>query len=240
VTKDVKENLDRMTIEGTFEFESEMLKIDASLSKGKILVGGQLSFGGSDNSTLDTLQKYDLKNSSFQFNPNFGYFIKDNLAVGLSMNLGYSTSSQTYENSYNNTITKTTSTTNGLSYGFGVFARQYLKIADKFMFYINESVSLILSNNETKRTNSDAGYNFSSNYPATEENKKNDINLSVTPGLIYFLTPKLGLQTSFGNIYFNKSNSTDKNLNFDNHNNSSNYGINLNSSTFYLGLNYYF
>ncbi|MBU0467690.1 MAG: polysaccharide biosynthesis tyrosine autokinase [Candidatus Omnitrophica bacterium] len=32
VTKDVKENLDRMTIEGTFEFESEMLKIDTSLN----------------------------------------------------------------------------------------------------------------------------------------------------------------------------------------------------------------
>lgn len=61
----------------------------AQFNKGRMLVGGQLSF----NYTPDP----DYKGSAFSLNPQFGYFVINNFAVGAGLN--YSLQKFNYNNS---------------------------------------------------------------------------------------------------------------------------------------------
>lgn len=214
--------------------------IHASYSQtqtGKMFIGGQINLFGGSNSILDTLYRSDQNSSGFSIAPNFGYFIKDNFAIGLNINLGYSNYFHNNEY-YNHTPSISTHKSNYFSYGFGGFARHYIKLASNFMFYVNGGINYTYTTNEMKSTDSNPNENYSAS--STRDNRRNNIGLSVSPGLIYFMTPKLGLHTSFGSIYYDYSTSTDKNIKIDNYDNSSNYGINLNFTTLYIGLNYYF
>lgn len=206
--------------------------------KGKKFIGGQLNLSNNTYSYLDTLYKSNRNSFGFQIVPNFGYFIKDNFAIGVNVNFGVSNTTQNQEQQY--LPTKTTSKSNSISYGGGGFARYYKKITDNFFFFANGEVSYIYQTQKFVYSNNDPNYVYPTSDPANQEVQTNSISFDVNPGLVYFVTPKLGIQTTFGDIYYNNSTSKNISLLFDNHRNVNDYGINLNISTFYLGLNYYF
>lgn len=63
----------------------------AQYSKGRMLVGGSLSFSAETEKTkYDGNTQTDGKWTSFSLEPQFGYFVIDNLAVGASLDLGLS------------------------------------------------------------------------------------------------------------------------------------------------------
>ncbi|HPM13218.1 MAG TPA: hypothetical protein PK734_06990 [Bacteroidales bacterium] len=76
--------------------------------------------------------------------------------------------------------------------------------------------------------------------PAYQELTTHIVNITLFPGFVYKVSPKLGIQSSIGNIFFNNSIIENQSLLYDNHNKTSNYGISLNMDSFYLGLAYYF
>jgi len=205
--------------------------------KGKMFIGGQVSLSGSSQSHIDTSYKSENNTVGFSIAPNYGYFIKDNFAIGATINFGVSNSTQ--NTSYTSPITYTNKS-NTLSYGIGGFANYYVNITDNFKFYFNGGVNYLYSTQNTKHSNNDPYYFYSPRNPENQEIQTNAISFSIAPGLVYFVTPKLGIQTTFGNINYNYSSSKNKSLLHDNHTNISSYGANLNPSTFSLGLNYYF
>jgi hypothetical protein len=207
--------------------------------KGKKIIGGQFNLSSYNYSDLDTLFKFDRNYLEFQIVPSFGYFIKDNFAIGVNLNFGFSNSTEKNANSYN-TLTETTAKANSISYGGGGFARYYKKIADKFFFYANGEVAYTYKVQKSDYSTSNPNYVYPPTSPAHQEVQYNTISVEINPGLVYFATPKLGIQTSFGDIFYNNSTSKNISLLHDNHNNSHNYGISLNMRTFYLGINYYF
>lgn len=207
--------------------------------KGKMFVGGQISLSGNTNSNLDTLSKYDYNYVNFTFAPNFGYFIMDNFAIGANINLGVSNSKNDY-NYTNQTPSLTTNKSTTLSYGVGGFTRYYINITDNFKFFFNGGINYLHQTQKTTNSNNDPNYIYSTSNPATQEHQINNISFAISPGIVYFVTPKLGIQAAFGNINYSYSSSKNTSLSYDNHNNSNNYGINLNLSTFNLGMNYYF
>ena len=203
--------------------------------KGKMFIGGQFSLGGNTNSGLDSLTTNNTNVVTFSISPNFGYFIKDNLAIGAILNFGTSGETQNYQNSQNTPSYKTTYNYNYTSYGIGLFARQYYNITGNFRFYLNGGINYSYQTTKTTYTNPTYAY-----YPTSEENHSNNFSINITPGLAYFVTPKIAIQTTFGNLFYNYSISKIPNVSYDNHSYSGNYGLNLNSSSFALGLNYYF
>jgi hypothetical protein len=206
---------------------------------GSKLIGGEFNLGGYTNSNLDSLYKYDRNYLGFQIVPCFGYFIKDNFAIGVNFNFGITDAND--KNTHTDyTPTETTVKTNSISYGGGGFARYYKKIADKFFFYANGDIAYTYQVQKSDYTTSNPNYVYPSSSPAHQEVQYNIISVDINPGLVYFATPKLGIHTAFGEIYYTNSTSKNISLHFDNHYNYSNYGINLNMTTFYLGINYYF
>jgi hypothetical protein len=147
----------------------------------------------------------DAKSSVFSFAPEFAYFTNDDFALGVNINLG---SNNLKNPSYNNQKIV-------LELGTGVFARYYIKITDNFKIYFNGGIGYLYKS--YKMTN-------------TQNSNTNTISLTISPGITYFVTPNVGLTTTFGRIYYSYSDYLKTNS----------YGIELNSSALSVGLNYYF
>jgi hypothetical protein len=204
-----------------------------------MLIGGQFNLAHNTYSNLDTLYKYNYNSTEYQIVPGFGYFIKDNFAVGAEINLDISNTTYKNSNSYNTPVESTTKS-NTIGYGEGIFARYYKRIAGNFFFFAEGKIGYTYRIQKLDYSTSDSNYVYPANFPAHQEVQLNKISIDVKPGLVYFISPKLGIQTVFGDIDYSNSNSKNISLQQDNHNNSKSYGINLNMSTFYLGLSYYF
>jgi hypothetical protein len=200
--------------------------------KGKMFIGGRFNLYGNNNSQLDTMYKHEYDRIEFTIFPNFGYFIADNLAIGANISLGVSKSNETndYINRapYNSTNTYKT---NLISMGLGGFVRYYVNITDKFKFFVNGNLGYQFQTE--KRT-------YSNRYPTNQTIESNNISINISPNLVYFVTPKLGIEGSFGSIVYQYSGSENKSVLYDNHDNSSDYSVNLSLTSYYLGLNYYF
>ncbi len=193
----------------------------AQTEKGKKMIGGQFNFSGNHtNSAFDSLTN-KLNAFNTQINPSFGYFVKDNFAIGAIVN--FSLSSRTAQTA-GNSVSKTKT----IIYGVGGFARYYKQISDKFFFFGNGS--LLYTHGPI---NSGSG-------SFAQKVESNAVNFAISPGLVYFPVSKLGIEASFGNVHFNQFFSVNKSVPQSNHNNSSDYGISLSPSSFYLGMNYYF
>jgi hypothetical protein len=192
--------------------------------KGKKILGGQLNFYGNKGATLDSLSSSRTTYSTLQLNPNVGYFIKDNFALGVLLNVGFSNQSQNNQNSISTYYYKT----NTINFGAGAFARYYKKIGDRFSFFVNGNM---LYNHQISKTESTS---------SKQEKQANSINLGFSPGLVYFPSPKLGIEVLFGNINYTYTSSVNKTVSYKNHDNRGGYGLNLSPSSLYLGMNYYF
>lgn len=216
-----------------------MMTCYSQTQKGKMFLGGQFNLSGSTNSNEDTLYKYDLSSFGFQIYPGMGFFVVNNFAIGYDLKFGMSDETQTYENP-GQALSQSTTKSNTLSIGAGVFARYYKKIVDRLFFFANGEVSYMYQDQKLKYSYADPNITFSSSNPANQKVQGNTISAVINPGLVYFVTSKLGVQFAFGNLHYTNSTSKNKSLLFDNHNNAGNYGISLNLSTLSLGLNYYF
>jgi tetrahydromethanopterin S-methyltransferase subunit D len=118
------------------------------------------------------LAGFDLglkKGSAFNMsiNPKLGFFIKDNFAVGPDVNLGLTAVSG--ETSFN--------------YGIGALARYYFPDKDNI-------TPLRHSRFFVEGTAGFQGFNVSGGGSST-----NGLGLGIGPGLAYFLTPNIGLET---------------------------------------------
>lgn len=217
----------------------------AQTEKGKMLLGGQLSFSGNNQSSSLVNEKYDsdIKTSSFSLEPSFGYFVKDNLAIGVDLGFGSTTTnseSSSQLTSYNdvyNMLIDTKEVTK--SYGVGVFARQYLKMSNKFMFYVNGGVGYSVYNTDVESTYTDTGDNP---YNDNEyKMKAKVISIDIQPGIIYFPTPKLGFHATIGSLYYQSRKRTDNNIEeVEAEYKQNNYGINLNLASLQFGASYHF
>lgn len=204
--------------------------------KGKMFIGGQVGLTGNTMSIMDSLSLGDHNKAEFTISPNIGYFIKDNFAIGGTVTFGTNNITDSNETFYSTSKFKYTNNTNSIIYGIGGFARKYINITDKFKFYVNYGINYQY---ETQKST------YSSNNPdytnlAIQKIEVSSISFAVTPGLVYFITPKIGIQTTFGNLNYSFSSYKNTSLNYENYNNSTNYGLNLNFSSLSIGLNYYF
>jgi len=210
---------------------------NAQTEQGKIFIGGQINFNSQKTSNLDSVLVTDYSNKGFQFIPNIGYFVANNFAIGINLDFGTSSSSQTYVS--NSPYTSTNSTTS-VTYGGGVFARYYCKIADKFFFVLNAGITYSTQPEKVTQSSNDPNSVYSYDYPANQNIQQHVTNITLAPGLTYFMTTKLGIQVNFGNLFYTNNTSKNTTITRDNHNNYQYSGVNLNSSTFNVGLNYYF
>jgi len=218
--------------------------------KGKWFIGSNFNVSGNDNKNDDNFHGNieSTKTSGYGFSamPDFGYFLCKWLAVGVIPS--YSNTSNSIINHYSNTYGPTVTRSNsGYAYGISGFCRLNIRLSEKF------SVILVGT----------GGYSFAKgkNYGEVIYTKyvpiQNDANKTTTqiylgtisPGLVYFISPKWGFETSFCNFGYGQKNYNKYNVPTSSHPNpnpniyslhSSFYGFNMNMTTINFGFNFYF
>jgi len=168
----------------------------AQTNKGKFLLTGTL--GISSNTQYSNNNNYDqygnlisttsTKFTSTQFSiiPKFGYFIVNNLALGLGIGYsGYTTKNDNNSNKVtNNSIT------------LNPFGRYYLGINDKFKFFGELGFGLSYGKYHNP--------GYSQNY---QDNNSRGLNIYLSPGFAFFPSDKVSIELSINGINFQSFNS---------------------------------
>jgi hypothetical protein len=177
------------------------------IQKGNFILGGNIYYRHYSNKHIDTVKSTNYKNKYksgfFDFSFNAGYFITNNLAAGAFF--GYNSNSDINEYSYNNNIfSKSSSETRNTSYSTGIFTRFYdMKKENKLRIFAQLNGSYRWSQSIIK--------NKQINAPEKREviRKGAGYQASISPGIVYFVTDKIGLETTFGSISYSHGENTD-------------------------------
>ena len=181
-----------------------IITCQSQTEKGKILVGALLNFSMSNTTNYDTSYVSNTnKNYQISINPYYGYFIKENLAIGIRLKYlkNYSESNKT-----DNIGFSTNSTQNNITYQGGIFVRYYTKITGNLMFVTNGDLAYSYETDKSENLQ----------IPSTIDNKITKYSISITPGLVYFISPKFGLETTFGSLNYSYSTTKDMTSTVDN------------------------
>lgn len=190
----------------------------AQIDKGSRYLGGSLSYsydGGPGTTTLYNFPtgytNYTVnKMAAFEISPEFGYFLSNKWAIGIQPN--YSRSSGTETNAFTATTGGAQSYTTVNNYhidvvGLTVNLRYYCMLTDRIGIFPQFGIS-------TQNNVKDFG--------------DGELTLLASPNIVFFATPKLGINMGFGNLKY----ATDYHFKY----NYFNLGFN-NAISF--GLNYY-
>lgn len=181
---------------------------------GKFFIGGHLSlYGTVDKSKIGNTTEKDGSTTYFTFMPVAGYFLNDRVAVGAG--IGFDT--QIYKDPQS-TIEKTTTS----KMVFSPFGRYYL-ISGKGGIFAEASMGLSLGTNKT----------FTSDVTDTQ----NVLGFSalISPGVYYYITPRMALEAKFGWLGFMSSVTKFDNDQKDMHNS---FGFDLSPDSFIFGLTF--
>ena len=133
--------------------------------KGSNFISGQFAFNSSSTG--------DFKTTSIDVSPSFGYFISNNLSIGLQVGVTNSQSSFSGTN-----LTKLTGFTGG------VYARYYTDPTSKFSVF------------------GSAGLNFGTTNNKTDSLKITSYSIGFAPGVSYFLSNHFAIETTIGSLGF--------------------------------------
>lgn len=151
-------------------------------SKGNMFLEGNLGFSSNKVTNSDnTGDLNEIKTNNFEFNPKFGYFISEKLALGAELMVGSGKSEVTTFGTPNVTNENTNN-----SFGGGVFARYYfLDLGQRFKTY------------------AEAGLDFGSGKTESngiETGKNSRFGLNFDLGMNYFVTEKMAINFGLANV----------------------------------------
>jgi hypothetical protein len=154
----------------------------AQHSKGKWLVGGVVeSNTRTGTTTVNQANPVEGKSTQVSVYPRAGYFFFDRWAVGIAPGLLYNKQKGSAENNINRT------------YSIAPFVRYYQPVGEKLgIFGELSGISYTAGNNN--RTNTNGELILKSSFQ--------NVNLGayLRPGVVYFITPKIGIETTFGSV----------------------------------------
>lgn len=133
-------------------------------SKGDVFITGAVGYGSESTGDDET--------NTFTFSPKAGYFVTENIAVGLQ--LGYTSQTETEAD--------IDTDTNSLE--FGAFGRYYFTPARNFSFFGQLGLGITSSKTEVEGIDG--------------EFKENGFNVALAPGISYFVSEHIALEATFG------------------------------------------
>lgn len=156
----------------------------AQTDQGNIMVGGLINFSSqSGETTVDGTSTDNPTTTNFGINPLGGYFVTDNLAVGVD--IGFMSES-TNDNGDPETITRS-----NMIQG-GVFGRYYLRPADMVGIYGQLGVGFGSGSSETEVDGT-----------TTDGPDRTLIAAGISPGITIFPSESVGIDFRVGNIGYN-------------------------------------
>jgi hypothetical protein len=156
---------------------SPMQSMDMSspTAKGKWLVGPSFGF----NSTSYDDGNATIKQSYMDFQPEIGYFINDNISLGLSLALGA-----------DQVRVDGTATDKSSTFFVAPTLRYYLPISSKFQFLGKLQVPV-----GANKTTLDSGVDV--------DEKSTQFGVQAIPAFVFFPSNKIAIEMTFGSLHFN-------------------------------------
>ncbi|WP_313804593.1 outer membrane beta-barrel protein [Flavobacterium sp.] len=147
---------------------------NGGFAKGDLFVSGSVGF---NSAKMD-----EAKGSNFYFKPEAGYFLTENIALGLGLEVGTAKNEgiDTYSDSYK---------TN--NFGAEVFGRYYFTPASQFSMFAQLGVGFGTAKTEA--------------FEGAEEAKVNSFGVNAGLGLNYFVANNWALQANWAGLGYNSS-----------------------------------
>ncbi|QBJ85580.1 porin family protein [Chryseobacterium gleum] len=202
---------------------------NAQIVKGTSYLSGQVEYYHNEKNEFESKTKDDV----IRILPTAGYFVDNNLAIGLGV--GYKSAFTKYTVSgfgFLNTI-EIKNTDN--AFVVAPFVRKYWTLSDKLYIFGQLQVPLEFGNEKLDFNSEGNGGDPILSAPFTEKNNYTNIGVNIKPGLDYFLTKNWSIEATIGEFGYN---TYKKNMEGAKRTNDYKFGINLASVTF--GVKYVF
>jgi hypothetical protein len=148
--------------------------------------------------------------TSFQVNPDFGFFLSDKWAIGIQP--GYARSSGTETSYFTSTVTDVPSYTYAHKYHSDAVS---LGVHFRYYWMLNDKIGIFPQFGATTAHD-------------LKEFKSGSLSVGGNPNIVFFATPKLAINLGFGNLLYN----------YDYQTKTSNFNVGLNTNINF-GINYY-
>ncbi|WP_310396696.1 hypothetical protein [Hymenobacter sp.] len=166
-----------------------------SIAAGTISLGGSIGYSRNSDEVETQVGSNtfttEVAESEFRFTPAVGYFLADNLAVGL--NLGYSAASEKITNTGPG-ATSPNSLDAWTSLRVGPYVQYYKMLSEQFGV-----LGTLGAGYQNTFTPSASGGNS-----RIIETKTNGFYAGLTPGVIFFPIPKFGISASIGGLGYDR------------------------------------
>jgi hypothetical protein len=170
---------------------------NAQVFKGSIFTGGSVNVQTSTNDNSNIPNSKSI-NTSWSVLPQIGVAVRENKVIGFQLSVAGATNKN-----YNAATYESKNTSN--NFGAGVFYRQYIPIAAKWMFFGQAAINVSFSSNK--------GF---SNDIKTNKGNGWQTGLGITPGIAFKVNKKTWLEASIGNMLaLNYNHQKNDNLNTD-------------------------
>jgi hypothetical protein len=162
---------------------------NAQTEKGKKLIGGNLSFTTQTSKGMTT-----GKVTSLAAGPNFAFFVKNNLALGLQLHYSYGKDEPYQHTSYIGSDKYDFQSSGSIneSYGFSPYVRYYMNITETFKFFGQFALKADFGKYKT----------ISIDDVTTDEVTYQNFGTNISPGFALFPSKKLAIEFSFPLISF--------------------------------------
>lgn len=140
----------------------------AQVEQGTFVINERFDFSTTTTKSNGTNPLVEFKETRFSSTTSFGYLLKENQEVGISLVFGNEKISS------QNSGVGSDGTINRQNYGFGIYYKRYVTIVDKLSFFVTPQLNY-LSSEDGNTVN------------------KNSIGASVYTGLLYRPTKRFGL-----------------------------------------------
>ena len=210
----------------------------SAISAGTIALGGSIGYSSTNAKTSgsagSTTLTSEVKSSQFSLSPAVGYFVADNLAIGLSV------SYQSFSNGGGRYRTSSPGTNQAeldpaTIIRVGPYAQYYKMLSDQFGILGTLSGGY----QSMKDSQYDGGRT-----QVVQEFKGSGYYAGLTPGVIFFPVPKFGISASIGSLRYDRmsydfpTNSGTKPDNYEN--TASEFGLGFGLDQLQFGGTYYF
>ncbi len=169
----------------TFLFIAISFSVNAQTERGRWMVGGDISSNAQKTTEKDSYSTYKSTFAKITWTPRAGYFVQDNLMVGVA--LGINT------DKYKDKDNGSSSTSKDIDTEFKPFVRYYVPLASGYFF--GEANALFGSINE-------------------EGDKTSKLGFGVGPGYTFFMGEKIAVELlgkyTLGNYSYTEDNITEK------------------------------
>lgn len=211
----------------------QCLPLLAQLSKGSLMTSLDFGYNQTKSKFQDGNVVYDKKTKSGNALLQCGYFVRANLALGLS--LGQYFESSAFTHTLNSAKGSSVSTISSL----GIFGRGY-RVITKNQLALFAQVDLAYNSGSSSQTSNTVINGTQVNYPGFNT-KTSGFTAALRPGITYFLTKNIALELIFGKIAYRYEQTTTSytGINFGEDRNS---GLNTDFtlSSLMLGINFCF